>query len=348
MATIRKRGDRYQVQVRRLGVGSVSKSFRILKDAEIWARQTEIQADRHDLPSDRKVLTQITLGELVVRYRDTVSFKKRGYAVERIRLNAFLLHPMCRRRLSELTGAVFAAYRDERLREVKPASLKRELGAIHNLFEIAREEWGIPLRENPLAKLRLDAPDDRRERRLRPGELDRLMDAAGSCRNPLIGKIVLVALETGMRRGEILNIRLDDVDVERRTLLIPTTKNGQPRIIPLTGKALSLLHDVGVRTDTIFPISANAFRLSWERLKKRAKIENLHFHDLRHEAISRFFEKGLSTPEVALISGHRDMRMLFRYAHASRKRVLEMLEKLEQQPPTPHIRSGGNDAHQTI
>src|SRR4051794_9755459 len=132
MASIRKRGDRYQVQVRRLGVGSVSKSFRILKDAEIWARQTEIQADRHDLPSDRRVLTQITLGELVTRYRDTVSIKKRGYAVERIRLNAFLLHPICRRRLSDLTGGVFAPSGDERLRELKPATLKRQLGTIHN------------------------------------------------------------------------------------------------------------------------------------------------------------------------------------------------------------------------
>ena len=97
----------------------------------------------------------------------------------------------------------------------------------------------------------------------------------------------------------------DDVDAERRTLLIPTTKNGQSRIIPITAKALSLLHDVGGRADTIFPITANASRLAWERLKRRAKIENLNFHDLRHEAISRLFEKGLSTPEVALISGHR-------------------------------------------
>ncbi|MEI8154721.1 MAG: site-specific integrase [Hyphomicrobiales bacterium] len=334
MATIRKRGGKYQVQVRRQGVGSTSKSFHTLKDAETWARQTEIQADRHDLPSDRKVLTQITLGQLVTRYRDTVSIKKRGYEVERIRLNALLLHPMCRRSLSELTGAHFAAYRDERLREVKPATLKRQLGPIHNLFEIARDEWGIPLRENPLAKLQLNAPDDRRERRLRPGELDRLIAASGCCRNPLTGRIILFALETAMRRGEILNVRTDDIDAERYTLLIPTTKNGQPRIIPLTTKALALLLDVDGDSEIIFPISANAFRLSWERVKRRAKIENLHFHDLRHEAISRFFEKGLSTPEVALISGHRDMRMLFRYAHANRERVLE---KLEAQPAAPHI-----------
>jgi integrase len=345
MATIRKRGDRYQVQVRRLGVGSVSKSFHVLKDAEAWARQTEIQADRHDLPSDRKVLTQITLAELVTRYRDTVSIKKRGYAVERIRLNAFLLHPMCRRRLSELTGANFAAYRDERLREVKPATLKRQLGPIHNLFEIARDEWGIPLRDNPLAKLNLNAPDDRRERRLRPGELDGLIKAARAGRNPLIEKIILFALETAMRRGEILNIRADDVDAERRTLLIPTTKNGHARTIPLTANALAILRDADRGTDKLFPISPNAFRLAWERLKRRAKIENLHFHDLRHEAISRFFEKGLSTPEVALISGHRDMRMLFRYAHASRERVLE---KLEAQSSAPHISRGGIHAHQTI
>ncbi|MEQ1933617.1 MAG: site-specific integrase [Fimbriimonadaceae bacterium] len=327
MATIRKRGDKFQVQVRRFGVGSFTKSFHQLKDARAWARQTEIQADRHDLPSDRRALAQITLGQLVARYRDTVSIDKRGHAVERIRLNTFLLHPICRRTLSEMSPAHFAAYRDERLQDIKPASLKRQLGTIHHLFKVAKDEWGIPLRDNPLDKLKLKAPDDRRERRLRSGEFDRLLASASRCRNELIEHIIQFSVETGMRRGEILAIEWGHVNEDARSLLVPSTKNGYARTIPLTKIALALLHSVRrAGEERVFPITANAFRLAWERVRRKAGIVDLHFHDLRHEAISRLFEKGLTTPEVALISGHRDMRMLFRYAHATRERVLEKLE----------------------
>ena len=327
MATIRKRGDKYQVQVRHAGMRPLSKSFHQLKDAQVWARQTEVQADRRDLPPDRKELERVTLGELVERYRTTVSVNKRSYDKERYFLKVFGDHPLCRKFISEITTSDFAAYRDERIREVKPMSLKRELAPIQNLFKVARNEWGLPIRDNPLDKLQFKAVDNRRERRLRPRELDKLIDAAHRRRNPLIAKIIQFAVETGMRRGEMLAIEWRHVSDDGRSLLIPDTKNGYSRTIPLTETAFALLHSVKREgQERAFPITANALRLAWERLKRRIGIDDLHFHDLRHEAISRFFEKGLTTPEVALISGHRDMRMLFRYAHASRERVLEKLE----------------------
>lgn len=195
------------------------------------------------------------------------------------------------------------------------------------MFEVARDEWGVPFKENPLDKLQLRAPDQQRERRLKPGELDKLLECARHCRNPLIAPIIQFAFETGMRRGEILSITRDDVDCESRALLVPQTKNGQTRTIPLTRPALAvLLQRLGEGHERLFPITANAFRLAWQRLKRSAGIGDLRFHDLRHEAISRFFEKGLSVPEVACISGHKDARMLFRYSHAIRERVLEKLD----------------------
>jgi len=103
--------------------------------------------------------------------------------------------------------------------------------------------------------------------------------------------------------------------------LIPITKNGRQRIIPLTKRALYILEN----TELPFPMSANAVRLAWERLKKKGNIKDVHFHDMRHEAISRFFEKGLSIPEVALISGHKDVRMLFRYTHLKADDILKKL-----------------------
>jgi len=114
MATLRKRGTKWQVQVRRKGQPSLTQSFHLKQDAEAWARQVELQADRNELPQDRQILETITLGELVERYRDTVCIKKRGYAVEKSSLNFFLRHSLCSRRLSELSGADFAAYRDEK------------------------------------------------------------------------------------------------------------------------------------------------------------------------------------------------------------------------------------------
>ena len=315
MATIRKRGAKWQVQVRRAGVRSISRSFHVRKDADAWARQMEVQADRCELPNDPKALQRVTLGELVQRYRDTVSVNKRGYEVERIVLTAFLRHPICRKRLSDIRPEDFAAYRDERLQSIKASTLKREFSPLHNLFELARDEWELPLRDNPLDKVRLRIPQQWRERRLKDNELDKLLAAAQSCRNCLIQPIVLFAIETGMRRSEILNVRWEHIQRQTSSLHIPHTKNGRSRWIPLTEGVIEIFNSVPFQAARVFPISANAFRLAWDRVRARAGVTDLHFHDLRHEAISRFFEKGLNVPEVALISGHRDPRMLFRYTH---------------------------------
>src|SRR5262245_61991454 len=304
MATIRKRGRKYQVQVRRIGLRPVAASFHHLKDAQAWARYMEVKADRRDLPPDPNALRGITLGELVARYRDTVSPRKRTAQAERIVLNAFLLHPICRRRLSEITAADFAAYRDERLKEIKASSLKRSLVPIHNLYELAKREWGLPVGDNPVANLKLPPTDVRRERRLKAGEWKKLMEAAHQSRNQLLLSVIRFAVLTGLRRGELLAARWDDVDWQQRVLIVRLTKNGHPRALPLTTECLKLLRILPKREERIFPISGNAVRLAWTRLCQRAGIVNLHFHDLRHEAISRFFEKGLTVPEVALLSGH--------------------------------------------
>ena len=110
-------------------------------------------------------------------------------------------------------------------------------------------------------------------------------------------------------------MRWADVDLAGRTVHLPTTKNGWPRTVPLSSRAAALLKAIPREGDVVFDVSGNAVRLAWERLRRRAGISGLRFHDLRHEAVSRFFEMGLNVPEVALISGHRDPRMLFRYTH---------------------------------
>jgi integrase len=230
----------------------------------------------------------------------------------------------------------FAAYRDERLQAIKPSSLKRSLVPTHNLFEVAREEWDLPLLDNPLKRLRLAYADRRRERRLAPGEFERLLEAAQRSRISYLIPVLRLALETAMRRGDLLGIKADHVDLQNRSLLIPDSKNGQPRQIPLSVEAVQVLRPIIGGSGRLFPVTANAFRLAWERTTRRAGISDLHFHDLRHEAISRLFEKGLSVPEVALISGHREVRMLFRYTHPIRTVIIAKLDSTAERTAEPH------------
>jgi integrase len=134
-----------------------------------------------------------------------------------------------------------------------------------------------------------------------------------------------LAIETGMRRGELLKVKWRDLDLQDRTLQLYDTKNGEDRKVPLTMTATSILEQWSHTSERIFPVTDVAVRQAWDRLVKRAGITNLRFHDLRHEAISRFFEMGLSVPEIALISGHRDPRMLFRYTHLRAEDVVKKL-----------------------
>lgn len=340
MATIRKHRNKYQVQIRRKGFSPLTRTFLKLSDAKEWATLQERQADRGELGPDRKVLETITLADLVTRYRDEVLPGKKGGEVEAIMLSAFLRHYICKKRLSDLTTADFKKWADEKIAGksgnpgVTPKSAKRLLSPIQHMFEVAMTSWDVPLRENPLSRLKLKVTDNKRERRIRAGELDRLVKAAGKTRNPFILPIVRFALETAMRRGEILALRVRDVDIERCTATIRESKNGHSRTIPLSSLAVAILettiavmdNESRARNERLFPITPIALRLAWDRLAKRAKIDDLHFHDLRHEAISRFFELGLTVPEVASISGHRDIRMLMRYAHAN---VGNLLKKLK-------------------
>lgn len=325
MATIRKRGDKWQVQVRRKGSVPQSRSFESRKDAQAWARQMEAKIDRGVAIPDLRVLDRMTLGDLVARYLKEVSPSKRCYEVEATILRAFLKHPICLRKLAQISRSDFASYRDERLTRIKPVSLKRELSPIQNMFEIAASDWELPIALNPLIGLKISVLPAKRERRLRPGEWQRLEGALGACRNELVPEIVRFALLTGMRRSEILELEWDRVDFTSSSIVLRLTKNGHQRVLPLTDAMASLLRRIPRQGERVFPVSTNALRLSWERVRKRAGLKDFHFHDLRHEAISRFFEIGLSLPEVSLLSGHRDVRMLLRYGHGDRANIIRKL-----------------------
>jgi integrase len=315
MASFRKRGSSWHVQIRQSGQPSLTRSFMKKSDAIAWARQAESEIDRRGLHPSRDNLECITVGELLCRYRDEIVVHKRGSVQECSLIQSLLKRKMAAYSLAHATPDIFRQFRDDRLQEVSGSTVRRHLAVLQHAYNVAIREWGFPVYENPVAAITKPALGNPRDRRLEEGELELLLNGCAKSRVWWISPIILFAIETGMRRGEIVNGRWDDVDFDTRIFHIPITKNGQPRTIPLSTRAIDLLQDIPNGGKRIFPITGNAVRLAWQRLKGRVGIVDLHFHDLRHEAISRFFEMGLSIPEVALISGHRDPRMLFRYTH---------------------------------
>ena len=331
MATIRKRGTRYQVQVRRKGQQPVSKSFLSRADALAWGRKAEAKADRGELMAMHSELQ--TVGDLLRRYETQIASKKRAYSAERYMLSLMLRDPLAAEPLATIRSGVIAEWRDRRLARVGAGTFLRHLTVLRHVFEVARKEWGVPVPVNPTVDIRKPKAPLARNRRLKPGEEAALFAACAGCLNPLIEPIIRLALYTGMRRGELLSARWQHFDPEKRTLLIPLTKNGHPRKVPLDGAALAVIDRLPRSDDgRLLPLSDEAVKLAWKRLIKRARIVDLHFHDLRHEAISHFFERGLSVPEVALISGHKDVRMLFRYTHLKPEDVAARLASTEKQP----------------
>ena len=312
MASIRKRGRRWQVQIRRKDQPAQSQSFLRLSDARQWATEMERLADTGRLTT--RSISASTVSDLLEEYLTRVTPKKRGdkqeaYLIRRVQTGLLGTLP-----ISRISAQPFADYRDQRLKTVSPGTIRREFSLLHHAFSVARNEWDWEIPDNPIARIHLPSLSQPREHRLEPEEEPRLLRACSEARTPWLQPAVELALETAMRRGELLNARYEHL--QKGLLSIPITKTGVPRTIPLTPRALTVIRALPRSISGYFlPTSANTLRLSWERAKRRAMIEDLHFHDLRHEAISRFFEMGLSIPEVALISGHKDYRMLARYTH---------------------------------
>lgn len=315
MASISKRKNGWFAQVRRKGYEPEYRTFRTKADAEAWARDRERLIDQGALAASHRTLRETTLGDLMRRYIKEVTPTKKSADSERMRLTKLLNAPMCDLPLSNLTTAPIAAYRDYRAKEAKPGTIARELGLLRTIIEVARKDWGVGLAENVVANVRKLPVKNARDRRLQAGEFERLMEALRRTRNKLVRPAIMLAIETGLRRGELLELKWSAIDLTNRTAHIPHTKTGYARTIPLTGRAIELLQALPRTGPLVLPLSPMALRLAWNRVRERAGMPDLRFHDLRHEAISRFAELGLSTVELAAISGHRDMRMLMRYTH---------------------------------
>jgi len=324
MATIRKRHGRWQVQIRRKGSRSISKSFLGKSDALRWAREQERAVDLGDVLQSIKAKAPTLFSHVVDRYEAEVIPRKRSPS------DRFHLRPIRAaagfKTTRELAPGDLAAFRDARLNKVSPSTVRREMILFLSVMSVANREWGERFQLDSFKAVKKPAAARGRERRVEVDEWSPLFDAIHKNRNPLISRVVRFAVATGLRRGEILSLKWRNIDLKNRVCFLPMTKNGHPRQAPLSSSAIEILIEqrdatrltgevleIQPPSEVVFPVSANAVRLAWSRALLKAGIRDLRFHDLRHEAISQFFERGLTVVEVGLISGHRDVRMLHRY-----------------------------------
>jgi len=318
MASISRRGDGWQVRVRRKGFPLEVKTFTTRQDAERWARSVELEMDRGSYVS-RCEAESTTLGDVLERYITDICPSMRGGTEDTIRLRA-----MCRTRLAKLSMAALtpmaiADYRDERLKQVRAGTVIRELAYLSSIINHARREWGINI-TNPVASVRKPAMPQGRDRVLSAEEESRLLTALEPTgrRNPWLRPMAVLSLETAMRRGELLQLRWQNIDFESQTAFLPMTKNGTARTVPLSRKAVALLKELPRWMDgSVFPINAPAHHQAFKRACKRAGLVDLRWHDLRHTAITRLATKLPNLIELAAVSGHRSLTMLKRYYHPS-------------------------------
>ena len=311
MASFRKRNNLWQVQVRNKHVGSISKSFHKKSEAQKWAKEQEVLMQSGQW--SRVNESSFTLDDLMTKYKNEITPKKRGYEVEDRRLRRLLKEKeIMKVPLERLLPPILASFRDRRLKDGVRAC-QYDLVLIRHAWNIALIEWGWNIGDNPTQKIRLPKNNPPRERRFKPGEYERLRKASSETKVWYLWPIIDFAIETGMRRSEILNMKWEHLGLDKKRVLLPMTKNGSSRWVPLSDKAIKILNNVPRSTDHVFHVTDVALRQSWERLRNRANLIDFTFHDLRHEAISRMFEKGLNVPEVASISGHKTASQLFRY-----------------------------------
>jgi integrase len=341
MATFRWRGDyQWKVEIRRKGWPYQTRTFESKADAEKWARLVEGEMDK-GIFVDRSEAESTSLKEAFNRYLREVTPTKKGAEQEKALIGKLLRHPLASRSLAGVRSVDIANLRDKLLVDLSASTVQKHLAVISHLYNVAAKDWGIGV-TNPVTMVRKPKIGNARTRRMKDDEEQYLMDALGSPgdgaghrANLWIRPMVVLAMETAMRQGEMLKMEWKDVDLESRTLLLHDTKNGENRGVPLSGKAIGMLQSIprsiGGR---VFPTTQSAVKQSWARAVGRARrnylvdcektgiapnpqfLEDLHFHDLRHEATSRLFESGkFEIMEVASITGHKTLQMLKRYTH---------------------------------
>ncbi len=327
MATIRNRNGRWRVQIRRSGQPHQFRSFTRKADARAWAHEIEAQIERGTFVS-RAAAERTSVAELLDRYAEEVTPQKATAAREVLRIRLLKQH-LGVWSLSRLRPQEIAAFRDRRLAAgLAGATVIKELNTLSHAIDRGRKEWGIYLPENPVKLVSRPKAARGRDRRLASEELDALMQVCRESRAPGLPVIVELAIETAMRLGELVGLEWKHISLDRRTAYLPDTKNGEARTVPLSSLAVRILERWPRSGERVFPQWSSIYGVEnvWRRAVSKAGIADFRFHDLRHEATSRLFERGLNPLQVSAITGHKSLQMLKRYTHLQAHELAKLLD----------------------
>jgi integrase len=347
MATIRKRGTyQWQALVRRKGYPPQTKTFESRTDAVAWATELESEMNKGAFVS-RAEAERTTLAEVLARYETEFSQKKKGAKQEAVRIRYWLRHKLSHRMLSTIRSADFSAWKlGEEKRKISPNTINKHLILLSHLFNVAHSDWGMESLRNPIKNMTRPKATKGRNRRLKKDEEKFLIKAAAMV-YPMFDKVIVVEIETGMRRSEIATMQRKWLDKNLHILKIPDTKNSEKRDVPLSPRAMEALNALPVQLDgSIWPgiyadmithkfkeacaLGYNAYKEECEAKGVTPDPDFLHdlvFHDLRHEATSRLFELGFNIMEVAAITGHKTLIMLMRYTHLHAEDLAKKLRR---------------------
>jgi len=314
--------------VRRKGFKTMVKTFDTRTDAKKWARAVERKLDTGD-SADYSEASKLLLGDILKRYISENKHRKlRSYKMFEYRIKILLNDTVSDINLLRLSSKHVAEFRDRKLLEVGNSTFNKYLSLISVVIETARQDWGIYLPVNPCRLVRREKEPNPRDKVLDDNEYSRLLKACSKSTNRYLKPLVLFAMETAMRKGELLQLRYRNINFDRRTLLIPFTKTGKPRTIPLSTKAIEILRSMPRRLDgKVFPLTVDSLRNSFKIAKQKAAIEGFRFHDIRRMSCSSLFEKGFSLPEVQMFSGHRTSSILLStYTKLSAEKIANKLK----------------------
>lgn len=315
MATIVERNGKFQAKIRKHGV-CLSETFERKANAEAWIRREESKIER-GLWCDLGEADKLTGVAALDRYMKTKTAKKKSKARETNRIKALQEQKFLKKPLSKITSADLASFKEaEEARNMSGNTIRLDFALISHLFNVAASEWGMPGLQNPVSKAIKPKAGPGRDRRLRPGEEEKLIEAllVEMPKSQDVKALVVVAIETGMRESELLGLRREDI--RGRVAHLADTKAGLPRDVPLSLKAKAALDALPARLDgKIFSFGQDRLVRAMAAATKAAGLADLKFHDLRHEAASRM-AKLYQAHELAKIFGWKTIQMAMRYYHA--------------------------------
>lgn len=322
MASIQKHKSGWRVQVYCNGVRD-SKVCPTRQEAAQWALHREAELTGKKLP-DRSFADALKL------YAELVAPTHRGVKWELIRLRSLGREPMARRKLAGLDADDFARWRDDRLEQVSPGTVAREMNLISSVLEFVRKPPYRWIRANPMTDVKWPRTPKGRARRISADEIEAIKAAfkvqtlSAETATQRVGLAFLFALETAMRSGEILGLRWADVALEDRYVSLQTTKNEDPREVPLTSRAVEILKALPAGEGPVFGLDALTRDALWRKYRPKS-IVDLHFHDSRAEAIWRLSKK-FDVLQLARVIGHRDIRSLMHYYNESAADLARQLD----------------------